>query len=170
MSSIRFNVYDDVNRIDEPVKIFKKEFKSKYWDVGYWDQQGFFDSNSDWIPSDSDGDASLNFEIILKKKFNDDLLISMHSIDSELWSGISGTNNAMSCQIRLAFPNDQSNKLKFGKAEVNDNYYTQNEISRRKADLVLTEDALNLSFEELMTEFSKWALKEYKTKHWKINN
>ena len=30
MSSIRFNVYDDANRIDESVKSFKAEFKVKY--------------------------------------------------------------------------------------------------------------------------------------------
>lgn len=167
MSLIKFNVYDDINRIDEPVKSFKAEFKSKYWDVGYWDQQGFLNPDNEWIPSD--GDVSLNFEVILKKQYDNNLLVDIHSVDNELWSAMRGTNDAMICSFRLVHSDEHSLKLKFGKVVVNENDYAQTEIDKRREDLALTEKAINQAVDKLMTEFNEWALKEYEAKHLKIS-
>lgn len=166
MSLIKFNVYDDINRIDEPVKSFKVEFKSKYWDVGYWDQQGFMDPENEWIPSD--GDVSLNFEVILKKKYDDTIFVTIHSTDNELWSAMSGTNDAMICSFKLIQLNENSFKLKLGKIVVNENDYSHNDIAKRKEDLTLTEKAINQAIEKLMNEFNMWAQAEFKVKYLKI--
>lgn len=166
MSSIRFNVYDDIDRIYDPAKSFKTEFKSKYWDVRYWDQQGFMDPENEWIPSD--GDMSLNFELILKKQIGDSLLIDIHSTENELWSSIEGTNDAMVCSFKLIRLNENSFKLKFGRVNANESDYPKNEIAKRKEDLTLTEKTINQAIEKLMNEFNMWASEKFKVKYLKI--